>query len=85
MKRPLTAWHRGGCHAGKECRLGVWVQHSSTWALSARLSAEKARKLVGASAAILATVSFDISGWVAWSARYIAVCMMLVSVLMVMP
>jgi hypothetical protein len=33
-------------------------------------------------AAILAAVSFDTSGWVAWSARFIAVCLMLASVLL---
>ena len=33
-------------------------------------------------AAILASVSFDTSGWVAWPARFIAACMMLASVLL---
>jgi hypothetical protein len=39
-----------------------------------------------AGAAILAAVSFDTSGWDAWSARYITVFMMLASILLpVMP
>ena len=33
-------------------------------------------------ATILAFVSFDTSGWVAWPARFIAACMMLASVLL---
>ena len=34
---------------------------------------------------ILGSVSFDTSGWVAWSARFIAVCMMIpVGLLLVM-
>jgi hypothetical protein len=38
------------------------------------------------SAAILAFVSFDTSGWVAWSARFTAACMMLAAILLlVMP
>jgi hypothetical protein len=37
-------------------------------------------------AAILAAVSFDTSGWVAWAARFIAVCMILAALLLlVMP
>ena len=35
-----------------------------------------------AGAAILASIRFDTSGWIAWSARFIAVCMVLASVLL---